>query len=74
VGERLRELILTTRSVAKLRDVAREEGMRSLAEDGLRLVAEGVTSIEEVLRVSRAEPRTANDNGNHNAHAAPGEG
>jgi len=32
---------------------ARANGMRSMREDGERLVAEGVTSLEEVLRVTR---------------------
>ena len=32
---------------------ARANGMRSMREDGERLVTEGVTSLEEVLRVTR---------------------
>jgi general secretion pathway protein E len=32
---------------------ARANGMRTMREDGERLVAEGVTSLEEVVRVTR---------------------
>jgi general secretion pathway protein E len=32
---------------------ARAKGMRTMREDGERLVAEGVTSLEEVVRVTR---------------------
>ncbi|MBX3729521.1 MAG: type II/IV secretion system protein [Candidatus Sumerlaeia bacterium] len=57
VDEQLRELILTSRSVVGLRDAARRDGMRTLVEDGWRLVSLGVTAIDEVLRVSRASER-----------------
>ena len=40
-------------SLDELRKVAREEGMVTLFEDGLRKVERGFTTIEEVLRVIR---------------------
>ncbi|HOE94999.1 MAG TPA: GspE/PulE family protein [Candidatus Sumerlaeota bacterium] len=58
LDERIRELILTTRSVARLREAAREAGMLTLVEDGRRLLADGVTSVDEILRVTRDETRT----------------
>ena len=64
VNEGIRELVLTSRSVLQLRDAARAGGMRSLSEDGWRLVSEGITSVEEVLRVSREDVR-AESNGVH---------
>ena len=36
-----------------LHAAAREQGMRTLYEDGLRKVVQGVTSLDEVLRVTR---------------------
>ena len=30
-----------------------QQGLRTMREDGERLVAEGITSLEEVLRVTR---------------------
>jgi type IV pilus assembly protein PilB len=35
--------------------LAREKGMRTMFEDGLRKAAEGVTTVEEVLRVTLAD-------------------
>ena len=34
-------------------EAARHNGLRSMREDGERLVAQGITSLEEVLRVTR---------------------
>ena len=56
VDERLRELILERASADELRAAARDEGMRSLREDGLDKVRAGVTSVAEVLRVTGSAP------------------
>jgi type IV pilus assembly protein PilB len=47
----LRRLILDRASHDELRAKAREGGMRTLREDGLEKVRQGITSIPEVLRV-----------------------
>jgi type IV pilus assembly protein PilB len=47
----LRRLILDRVSHDDLRAKAREQGMRTLREDGLEKVREGITSVSEVLRV-----------------------
>lgn len=49
----IRQLILKNASSDQLRDAARRSGMRALAEDGWRLVRNGVTTAEEVLRVTK---------------------
>jgi general secretion pathway protein E/type IV pilus assembly protein PilB len=49
----IRQMILKNCSSDQLRDVARRAGMRMLAEDGWRLVRLGVTTPEEVLRVTK---------------------
>ncbi len=49
----MRQLILKNCSSDQIRDVARRAGMRTLAEDGWRLVRLGVTTPEEVLRVTK---------------------
>jgi general secretion pathway protein E/type IV pilus assembly protein PilB len=51
--EEIREILLTTRSPGAIRAAAVRDGLRSLSEDGWRLVAEGVTTAEEVLRVTK---------------------
>jgi general secretion pathway protein E len=43
------------RSATALRELARASGMTTLREDGWRKVAQGLTSLEEVLRVTREE-------------------
>ncbi|MBI1389727.1 MAG: type II/IV secretion system protein [bacterium] len=49
----IREMILQQHSSGEIREAARRAGMRSLREDGWRLVAEGVTTVDEVLRVTK---------------------
>jgi type II secretory ATPase GspE/PulE/Tfp pilus assembly ATPase PilB-like protein len=50
----LRAEVQRRRGSGDLRQLAVEKGMRTLQEDGMRLVREGVTTVEEVLRVARA--------------------
>ncbi len=54
-NEEIRQLILKSASTDQIRDAARRGGMRALAEDGWRLVAAGVTTVEEVLSVTTAK-------------------
>jgi general secretion pathway protein E len=51
--ERVRNLIHTKAGEAQIRDAAMASGMRLMRDDGERLVREGITSREEVLRVTR---------------------
>jgi general secretion pathway protein E len=53
VDDALRALVHEQASEAALHDAARRNGYVSMREDGDRLIAEGVTSLEEVLRVTR---------------------
>jgi type II secretion system protein E len=53
--EEIRQLILKSASTDQIRNAARKGGMRTLAEDGWRLVAQGVTTVEEVLSVTTAK-------------------
>ncbi|MDB6040581.1 MAG: xpsE 3 [Verrucomicrobiales bacterium] len=49
----IRQLILKGASSGEIRDVATRNGMRTLSEDGWRLVRNGTTTPEEVLRVTK---------------------
>jgi type IV pilus assembly protein PilB len=51
----LRDMILKGAQAAELRRVAQSEGMRTLRQTGLLKVLEGITTVEEVLRVTVAE-------------------
>jgi general secretion pathway protein E len=53
VDEAVREAILRGDDASRLQEAARGGGLVSLYEDGLRKVAAGVTSLEEVLRVTQ---------------------
>jgi type II secretion system protein E len=53
--EEIRQLILQSASTDQIRAAARKGGMRTLAEDGWRLVAAGITTVEEVLSVTTAK-------------------
>ena len=48
----IRQLILQNASSDLLRAAAMRTGMRTLAEDGRRLVQDGLTTIDEILSVS----------------------
>jgi type IV pilus assembly protein PilB len=51
VTEEIERLVAEKASSDDIGRVAREQGMKTLREDGMQKVREGVTSIEEVLRV-----------------------
>ncbi|MBI3924893.1 MAG: type II secretion system ATPase GspE [Armatimonadetes bacterium] len=53
--ERIRGLILQRASTAEIRQAAVEEGMRTMQDDGLRKTLDGITSMEECMRVVYVE-------------------
>lgn len=54
ITEQIRKLIMSSDfSLDGLRALARNEGMATMFEDGIRKVERGVTTIEEVMRVIR---------------------
>ena len=55
MSDEMKELILEGASTDELKKAAIRNGMKSLRMAGLTKVAEGVTTIEEVLRVSMAD-------------------
>ncbi|MEI7532970.1 MAG: GspE/PulE family protein [Verrucomicrobiae bacterium] len=72
-NEEIRQLILKSASTDQIRAAARRDGMRTLAEDGWRLVAAGVATVEEVLSVTTAkevESATKNQSGESAASIA----
>jgi general secretion pathway protein E len=53
VDEKVQQLIHGRASESELIGAARSHGLRTMREDGARLVTEGITSLEEVIRVTR---------------------
>src|ERR1051325_10217944 len=63
VTDEVRQLILNRAPSHEIRKVATQQGMKSLREDGWRLVGEAKTTVEEVLRNTKDETHTAFDQG-----------
>jgi general secretion pathway protein E len=53
VSDPLRSLVMKHASQTELRNQAASEGMLTMYEDGLRKAVRGITTFEEVLRVTR---------------------
>lgn len=53
VDEEIRQLILDKASARNIKSVAIKNGMRTMLTDGVAKVAKGITTLEEVLRVTQ---------------------
>jgi type II secretory ATPase GspE/PulE/Tfp pilus assembly ATPase PilB-like protein len=53
VSEKISRLILERKSASDIEKVARDEGMVTMKQDGYLKVLEGITTLEEVLRVAQ---------------------
>jgi general secretion pathway protein E len=56
MSDEIRELVLKRSDVGAIARVAEDQGMVSMRDDGLRKAVAGLTTIEEVLRVTPAAP------------------
>ncbi len=54
LDDELRDLIMNDASTNVLRQAARKSGMRTLRENGLSVIFDGITTIEEVARETLA--------------------
>ncbi len=61
VDEQFREIINKDPSAASMRRVFHERGLRSLFDDGILKVKQGLTTIEEVLRVTEVYGKNENE-------------
>jgi type IV pilus assembly protein PilB len=52
VRENIKEAILQGASAIELRELGRKNGMKTLREAGLQKIREGMTSLEEIMRVT----------------------
>tara|TARA_B100000959_G_C14677609_1_gene499216 strand:- start:344 stop:625 length:282 start_codon:yes stop_codon:yes gene_type:complete len=55
VSEEMEEMIYRNSTLVDLRNKAREMGMRNMREDGIRKVIAGITTLEEIMRVTVEE-------------------
>ncbi len=52
MSQELRDLVLRSAPTAEIRKMAQEQGMKTLRQAGLQKVIDGMTTVEEVLRVT----------------------
>ena len=55
INDEIQKMIFEKTSAVALRVRAREMGMRTLREDGVRKIGAGVTTVEEVMRVTMGD-------------------
>lgn len=55
ITDEIKSLVDARRSAAEIKKKAIEQGMKTLREDGLEKVRKGITTLEEVLRVTEIE-------------------
>lgn len=55
VNDAIRELIMEEATVRELKDKAVSQGMRTLRQDGVEKIVKGLTTVDEVLRVTQVE-------------------
>ena len=54
MDDSLRDIIARNPNVSEFRRTCMERGMVTLRSDGMKKVAEGLTSVEEVIRATEA--------------------
>ena len=53
INEEIRQLILDRSSANKIKTAAIRSGMQTMLVDGINKIAQGITTFEEILRVTR---------------------
>jgi general secretion pathway protein E len=53
IDDEIRKMVLKNADAGQLRELAKEKGMKSLLEDGVEKVRAGITTLNEVLRVTQ---------------------
>jgi type II secretory ATPase GspE/PulE/Tfp pilus assembly ATPase PilB-like protein len=70
MNNEIRELVLKNSSSGQIREAAIRNGLRSLSDDGWRLIGQGVTTVEEVMRVTKDQTLSIAKNGHGAASEA----
>jgi len=60
ISKRVKQAIIENPSEEELKKIAREEGMLTVFQHGIEKVNEGITTIEEILRVTVLEKSDIN--------------
>jgi type II secretory ATPase GspE/PulE/Tfp pilus assembly ATPase PilB-like protein len=70
MNNEIRQLVLKNASSGEIREAAVRDGLRSLSDDGWRLIGQGITTVEEVMRVTKDQTIGDGKNGHAAAEAA----
>jgi type IV pilus assembly protein PilB len=54
MDDQLRDMVTANPDVIQLRRACREKGLVTLREDGFEKVTQGLTTVDEILRVTEA--------------------
>jgi type II secretion system protein E len=65
----IRQMVLKNSSSGEIREAAVRNGMRSLSDDGWRLIGTGITTPEEVMRVAKDQSLGSGKNGHAQTEA-----
>jgi type IV pilus assembly protein PilB len=52
LDDEIRDMVISDPSISAVREIARHRGMVTLRQDGFRKIREGITTVEEVLRIA----------------------
>ncbi|OGC22255.1 hypothetical protein A3J90_02825 [candidate division WOR-1 bacterium RIFOXYC2_FULL_37_10] len=55
MNEEVRQLVIARQSTSRIKEAALKTGMKTLYEDGLLKVTQGVTTLDEVMRVTQLD-------------------
>ena len=55
VDDELRSMVVAGATAGEIRNMAIERGLQTLRDDGIRKAIEGITSLDEVRRVTQEE-------------------
>ncbi len=55
VDDRLRELVLARKSASEIQDAACAQGLKLMREDGWVKVRKGITTVDEIVRVTKVD-------------------
>ena len=64
INNPIREIILRKVQPREIKEVAMQEGMKTLRQSGMIKIKEGITSVEEVLRETVKDGEIQNDTNN----------
>ena len=55
IDDVMREMILQRKSATEILETARERGLKLMREDGWAKVLKGITTVEEIVRVTKID-------------------